>query len=924
MVRFGVLHWLCTIAVLINASASLRAQRLDSFEGGSPRWRLVESDCGAQLTGQELTQIMPRAGRSSEMFELVCSNGQFALMAYPIEPCTVLNEFQPSIWCRCASAQIRLGTRVVFPNAMHPITHSRLTTIIWSEPYRQPGNWERLVVKQIGDRLQQEVFAIRNQFDTQLNLENPYIDALVINAYTGPGRTRVQLDDLDMSSMIPLASVGIPLPGNWRDKWCWRDDTQVQFTSSNHFPVWVENRGEQPEWLRSLGFNGMMLNRLPSPAQLDVVFDAGMSIISPPPEHLVEFDEKKLAAVRGWLIGTAMNRRQADLARQQAALAERLPQTLKRPLYGEALEQYWLFGRIANEVIVPAPDPISAGDTSTKRLWLGKALETVKQRGEGWVSIFAGPNPALVDQHKAVEERLQGRTPTATPVNPMGLRHEVFGALMAGAKGIMYRTPSPLRDPISEQTDEDRALQAAIRWTNNDLRTFSPWINFGQQTDAPQVDRDDYTSASWRVRDAELIILQNNSPHSQINLPGTRNAPVTITKSSQQEPHEVLRITESRTELLRVERTPSAESWRVNSPNSIELFVVTGNQQVQQYLRQRCDRLANENASDQLEIANYYLTLATELVDARFRAPRSETNNELSLQQQTLMNIQQLIQSGWRALEAQQPKDASSIALQSIDRTGVLMHEAYLVAIANLATPQSSPMVLTPGLLKYHWLLADACQRSNWQPLELPGSQLANLDQMLNNGWSQHRRLEDQVEQRVELLPAVKELPPSLRLAAYPKNFISSNKSFESIPGGYEGASLVVHSSTTPVKRGQLVRVTAQAHVLHCGNDPTSGVLVYDNQAGPSLGQLVRGAAGERKTVELYRAINQDGDLRLSTECRGICDIRIDSINISVIEPATYRSSFDSQPVQPQTPAGVGLPANSANADSKAKTTLQR
>lgn len=55
----------------------------------------------------------------------------------------------------------------------------------------------------------------------------------------------------------------------------------------------------------------MILSSLPSPKQLDQVYEAGMAIISPPPEHLVEFDEKKLAAVKGWLIGTALNRDQA-------------------------------------------------------------------------------------------------------------------------------------------------------------------------------------------------------------------------------------------------------------------------------------------------------------------------------------------------------------------------------------------------------------------------------------------------------------------------------------------------------------------------------------------------------------------------------------------------------------------------------------
>lgn len=900
--KLAVAAWALTILLVSTA----RAQRLDSFEGGLPRWRLVESDCGAQLVGHEISTLNPHSGRTAELFELNCGNGQFALMAYPIEPCAVLNEFQPSIWVRCASAQVRLGVRVVFPNAIHPVQHNRLTTILWGDSFIESGQWQRLRVQQLGDRIQHEMAAIRNQFDKQLNLDQPYIDALVINAYVGAGQTRVQVDDLDFGSIVPLTSTGIPLASDWREKWIWRDDNYVQFNTLNQIPIWVDNRGEQPAWLRSLGFNGMFLPRVPSPSQLDQVFEAGMAIISPPPEHLVQFDEKKLVAVKGWLIGTALNRDQAELARQQARYAEQLPQAMKRPLVGEALEQFWLFGRIANEIIVPAPDPIAAGETAQKRAWLSKNLETAKHRGEGWASVYVGANPALADQYRTALEVLQGSSPNAPPANPIGLRNEVIGAIMAGAKGIVYRTQSPLLDPITSQTSgatnpsDDRATQAAIRWTNSDLRLWSPWILFGQQVTPPSLNRNDFACASWRVRDADLIIVQNVNPNAQLCMPGTRNAPLSLSLNVRQDPHEVIRLTEGRMELMPVNRNAGSQTWQVNSPNHVEVFVVTGNTQVSSYLRQRLNRQVMENASDQLEIANHCVELASELIEARFRINRplttTENQNLRSLQQQQLMGVERNLERGWQALQAGQNEIASSIALQMIDQTHAIMFESFVVAVRNLQTPQASPMVLLPGTLKYHWLLANACERSTWRDLPLPGSQFENLNQMLQAGWTQQRRLEDQVDLRVELVPPAVKLGPSLRMAAYPKSTGSSGRGFEPIPGGYEGASLRVRSAGAEVRKGQLVRVSAVAHIRACGSDPASGLLVYDNQAWTSLGQLIHGKAGDRVPIELYRFVNQDGEFQLLAECRGICDIQLESIVASVIEPATDRSSFQTSP----------------------------
>ena len=186
----------------------------DSFEGGNPRWQLVESDCSAQLTEHEISLLLPHSGRTCEQMEVDCGSGTLVLLAYPIEPCVALDEFQPRIWTRCSSGRIQIGVRVIFPQAEHPITQGRLNAILWGEIYRDTGQWQMLRVRELQRLLQQEMVTLRQRFGSELNLENAFIDSLVLNVYTGPGRYRVQVDDLDLPGMIPLAAVGMPLAAN--------------------------------------------------------------------------------------------------------------------------------------------------------------------------------------------------------------------------------------------------------------------------------------------------------------------------------------------------------------------------------------------------------------------------------------------------------------------------------------------------------------------------------------------------------------------------------------------------------------------------------------------------------------------------------------------------------------------------------------
>lgn len=883
-----LLHLLtCSIA----ASSRASAQWGDSFEGGEPRWQLVESDCQAQLTEHGMSAILPHGGQASEMFEVACTHGTMALLAYPIEPCAILNEFQPRIWTRCSSGRIQLGVRVVYPHAAHPVTGGRVSTILWGDWYRDTGQWQMLQVKEMAEQIQDENVALRQRFGSEIKLDGAYIDCLVLNAYTGPGRYRVQLDDLDLRGIIPMASIGIPPPVDWREQWRWRyrvPTAEERFWSSpNHPPLLLQHRGESLAWVDSLGFSGVVVDRLPSEDWLRKLNQFNLSVISPPPDYAVEFAEELRPAIKGWLIGAALDSRQTAVAKQQAERVAQLPPNLRRPLVAEAMEEFFLYSRVADELIVPTLIPSSAGQPELQLSWLSHKLDTTRQRSEGWVSINVGIPPTLERQMELARATLEPHAADRVISDPLGLRAQATSAILAGARGILFRTFKPL----DIQTPAGSAQVAAIRWINSDLRLWGPWVVAGQDVQPPHLNVPEWKAVAWKVAQSHLIVAQHIGQGSQYCTRPTRRTPIEFAFATSTPGQQVFRLTHGQLTRVQTEVSPVGMEWSLEDPTPVESFLVTSNPTVIKYVRETLAKSAEQRIADQLEIVSYTLGHAADVSQARFRASPDRSGPSASPEEVATMNllagVQRQLDSAWNALRANQITEATDAMYEASDVIQTVLYAAHLEATSNLSVPQSSPFVVTPGALAIHWKLAAACERSQWYDLAIPGGEFHDLGQMLQVGWTQQRRLEERVDLRVELVPSRTSGATGLRMAAYAKP-----ENVDDVAGGYEGASLRIRSASATVEAGQLVRISARAHVLREGKTPGSGLLVYDNQVGPTLGQLVNGQAGDEVRIELYRFISEDGEFRLLAECRGECDIVLDSVRASVITPATNRTAY--------------------------------
>jgi hypothetical protein len=898
---------LLLVALLGVPHGLAHAQRMDSFEGGRVRWELVDSDCQAQLAVHEISPILPHGGSSSEMFDVVCGQGTMALLAYPIEPCRILDEFRPALWVRSSSGRIQLGVRVIFPMAEHPVTLGRLNTILWGEIYNETGQWQMLQVEGLQKKLTLETVGLRQRFGSELNLDGAYIDTLVLNAYTGPGTCRVQVDDLNLRGLVSMAATGQPPPANWRERWRWRSDTlrtpeQRFWAGGNRPTTWLHFQQESLPWIKSLGFTGVILNTLPSQQQLTRVAEAELVAILPAPPHSIHFEPSSLTAIQGWSIGGALDARQAEVARSAAQRVAQLPSDMQRPLFGEALEQYWLFSRIADEVIVPFPAPATAGSARDKLAWTAQRLEVIRKRGAGWVSIPVGSTPAWVDQVRIAHELTDPqREFDELQANPLGLRYQTASAVLAGAGGFVFRPFSPL-EPTGLSGAGGAAQMAAMRWIHADLGLWGPWIVGGQVAVAPSLDREDYVAGAWSVSHSQLVLALSASDNAHYCLPNTAERPLQISVASPATPSQVLRLTAGRLERMDATSTPAGLSWEVREPEPIETFLITANPLVIDFARNQLNQQVDQRAADQLEIVAYNLSVASEITGARFPtmdpsvrdAPGAEALARLG-------RAQRLVEQAYQALRGRQSLAAIGLAAQASAAVQAVLYESQQVATSNLAAAQSSPLVLNPASLSYHWRVADACARSQWRSLAIPGLELRGPAEMEALGWSLEQRPLQEVDMQVEFLPPTPEQPSGLRLAAYGTRPVSVGtvdsdqralREEPSIPGGYEGASSRVRSAAVQVQRGELVRVAAKGRILQPPNSPDSGILVYDNQAGPSLGQLVRGAAGELVTIELYRFVVADGEFRILVECRGECDIVLEEISTSVIDPAVNRRSF--------------------------------
>ena len=198
---------LVTVFGLLDCSPA-RADLFDSLDAYPPRWHLDTSDCDARVIDHKNLAGGGLDGGGCESLTFQAGVGSESILVYPIEPVRAFNDLVANVSIMSARKGARIGLRVRFPFVRDPQTRRPVAAIIYGATYEHSGKFQSLGIGNVERELRVKIAKLRSVHGSDANVKNPYIDAIAINAYSGPGTTTLRIDQVSVRGMIPVGDHG--------------------------------------------------------------------------------------------------------------------------------------------------------------------------------------------------------------------------------------------------------------------------------------------------------------------------------------------------------------------------------------------------------------------------------------------------------------------------------------------------------------------------------------------------------------------------------------------------------------------------------------------------------------------------------------------------------------------------------------------
>jgi len=882
----GVVLALCFVFSSISGGF-LSAQIVDSFEGGAPRWNLVDFDSDAKIRRQEISPQIPHSGLTCEAADLQMGSGTLAILGYGTKESLVLDEVVPSVWVRSTQRGISIGVRVVFRSVLHPVTGKPRSLWVWGDSYEALGSWQRLQVTGIPQKLGQSVRALRSEFGSELEWNDVVIDCIGLNVYSNSGKMVVQIDDLEVTGLVDApenrkrSSPGSlvvadldPLKSAMsRDNSTLPTIGNTSTTSNLLTNRWVQYQGESLEWLSSLGVKGLILSGPPTLKELEQADNLGLRVISPPPAVPPDANEAPAwNALEGWMLGNYVDQQNLDELRRRAEVLRGSMSVLQKPLVLEPVEGFWAYSRYANTLIIPCLSTGSYEQSTELTEFLEFAMRECRGNPQVYASVGTQPSVEWQRQVQAVAKLLDQPQENVTHGDPYQIRSQMYRALAAGAQGIYFRS----RSPLDADNAVDRTRANMLQWLNAELDLLTPWLSAARGNRARVQLTDGGRDATiWDASKSQLIVVQPAGPTSHISSASLNQGPLKISWQQSSPSAQVMRITEWKLESLPQRRTGGLVEVQIDRPHSIEFLISTNDPMVLSYFNQRFQILGSSFGFAVANIAQMRLAAAQEIVSSRWQAA---TNERLTQDLLALQRAARELEQSYTLIGTNLPA-AVDLMLRSLEAAQLVIHNSWSVARADVPSVQSAPWLLASSSVPLHWQLGRRISGNAWRDLGLAGGSMESLDVILAAGWKQDRRLQERADVLTEVVPVDNNNQEhALRLAARGKD--------RPLEGGYAGSSLRIQTSSLPVQAGQVVRIEGKVLIRNGFDKPQSGLLVYESIEGPSLGQLMKGPKETWLPIRIYRVVEQSGTLEVMLELRGEGDLLVDNLTVATAIPS--------------------------------------
>ncbi|WP_145348146.1 hypothetical protein [Rosistilla ulvae] len=838
-----------------------RAQIQDSFDGGAPVWQLDREDCGAQIITHQRISSGGRDAGPCESISLQTGPGTRAEFIYRIVPTEVIDELVGSLWFWAQRPGARMSLRVRFPFALDPRTGQPAIARIGNATYSQPGQWQQLSLTNAQQQLVVQQAVLRNALGREVDLRQPYIDAVTINAYAGPGTENIRIDDLRIDRALPVQL------NRLENRSSPTDATDVATRAA--FPVGVVKRfleynGEALPWLKANGFTGILMQHVPDAAILREANQAGIEIIAPYATVERKDLTNLLAPVIAWNLGDALLEKDVPRSVDIAGRLRRLPGVLRRELVAFPIESHRQYRSVSDCLAIDLPPPVRGLKPAEESAWQAEAIRSTGHAPRFLTAIASGPSRALREQIDGL-----ARCTDTTPIDDYGWHAtwlQTMRALETSPCGIVFRSSGALDSGRAE--DFQRA--SVLRLINRFITLTQTIVSTGAATTELKCYDADYRARHIRNGNLGLIIATSTS--SVGTMPHAGNGKVLrIAIPPALRGQQIFRFSGMQLERMKLDATPGGSTVDVVAPDFVELFIVSNDPAATARFDRGLHQTSSQIGFDRWQLVRESLKRTTRDWDSmRQLGLSTPTDSAYTILQQANRALDE-------SARVHQSGDVAS-AYRLLRRADAWDVQATSQLIDALAFDQdrivSHPALHAPNSAGLYVGMLPRFDKGNWKQDPTVLNPFENPQLWERSGWTHDRRREDLARSDVQIVEQAGNALTALSLS-------TQSLSGQPLPGGYAGTMLRGRSQSIRCQQGDCLRIDARIRIRSAGPmRPHRGALIYDSYAGSELGLFVR-PDNKWHNIRLYRVATNNQPLQTTFELIGEGELQLEQFSVS-------------------------------------------
>lgn len=889
------------LLILLFASQVATAQLFDSLDSYPPRWRLDTSDCRARVTEHKNVVSGGIDGGGFESLRFQAGLGSRAIFIYPIEPTYPLNDLVARLSVQSARSGAKIGLRIRFPNLRAADGQRSQSIVVYGTSYSQSGRFQTIGVGQIESQIGIRRAQLRAQYGAEVDLGGAFVDAVVINGYCGPGDTTLHLDNLKLEGMVPLkraakqrldihpvspANEPAMAKATLASSSTPRRGKLAAFSQQKIVKV-LEHQGEPLQWLRSLGFDGILLSQPPTAEILSEAIQTQMAVYAPPPASPEPALEKLLDPVVAWYLGggVALDRSRVTQAAATLATLDAMSERWQRPVIVSPVESWSRYASLADGLVLPtAPRrfAISGTDSSNEQ---HRIVNRLTGQTNLAISIDSSSAEPLASMNQSLRETVGA--PDVGNFRWQSMYVQVMEALQHSPRAVFFRSKRSLVSgtPFSQQ----RSM--ALSYINRMIEALSPWISTAERSRAYRVEGAPYHCATLAEHPYQILLLTSQQRVGDQVTPASSQS-LRVHFPSERVKGVAWRLTDFAPQRLAFEQTSGAAVLKLDSPDVVELIVISSDPAIAARLNRSFAPQAGRAAADRWQLAREHVQQVVQ--DWKFAVNAGACRELMPLE--IVSNAEVLIQRAETHYRSQQWEptlrlsrlaDGNALQISQLLTKGLIAeHLSTFDVDSRTGQPvretESQPSLFScppldegrPGLY-VTW--SPMLSRKGWSQNLIASGGLDRADVLSEGQWTFAKRQLDRAEAKVQWINrGYHSGSGALRLDAH-------SSTGQSMGGGYEGTISILASPPVELSADQSFRIDVKVRTIGFG-DPYQGLLVYDSISGQEMGVLVNDQPGWA-TVRLYRHNETKRNLRVMFEVIGDGEAYIDDVQVRVWNP---------------------------------------